>query len=264
MAKLKFEKGTSFGLKKAHSLATVSLLAYDDREDIERQVIDGWNFDDFQFIESDGVQDTQGFAMADAHRIVIAFRGTEPIVEDWLTNLDFDLAPGPFGGSVHDGFNRALDAVWRQVDRTISRFRHNTPKSIWFTGHSLGAALATLAVARRRDADQRVDGLYTFGQPRTGDRTFARNFNADFKAQTFRFVNNNDVVTRIPPRSAGYSHVGSLKYLTEGGELVDDIGWWWEFLDRMRGRIEDIFEWGSDGLKDHSMNAYAATLGELI
>jgi triacylglycerol lipase len=260
MAKLKFGSGTSFGLKKAHSLAKASLLAYDDPANIEKQVIDVWKFDNLQFFHKD---DTQGYAMVDAKRIVIAFRGTEPILVDWLTNLDFDLAPGPFGGEVHRGFTQALDAVWTQVDRTISRFRQNTPKSIWFTGHSLGAALATLAAARRRDADQRVDGLYTFGQPRTGDCQFARNFNADFKTQTFRFVNNNDVVTRIPPRSAGYSHVGSLKYLNESGELVDDVGWWWEFLDRMRGRIEDIFEWGADGLRDHSMDAYATLIGEL-
>jgi len=260
MAKLKFESGTSFGLQKAFSLAKASLLAYEDPADIEKQVRDVWKFDDFQFFDEGK---TQGFAMADAKRIVIAFRGTEPTLEEWLNNLDFDLVPGPFGGEVHDGFSGALDAVWTQVDRTISRFRQNASKSIWITGHSLGAALATLAAARRRDADQRVDGLYTFGQPRTGDRTFARNFNADFKTQTFRFVNNNDVVTRIPPRSLGYSHAGSLKYLTEEGELEDDIGSWWGFLDRMRGRIEDIFEWGSDCLKDHSMSAYATLIGEL-
>ena len=260
MAKLGFESGTAFGLKKADSLAKASLLAYDDPAAIEKQVINVWKFDKFQFFDN---SDSQGYAMADAKRIVIVFRGTEPVLEDWLTDLDFDLVQGPFDGKVHHGFSQALDDIWTQVDRTISRFRQNTPKSIWITGHSLGAALATLATARRRDADQRVDGLCTFGQPRTGDRTFARNFNADFKAQTFRFVNNNDIVTRVPTRSTGFSHVGTLKYLTEGGKLEDDICWWWEFLDRMRGRFEDLFEWGSDGLKDHSMKAYAKVIGEL-
>ena len=40
--------------------------------------------------------------------------------------------------------------------------------SVWYTGHSLGGALASLATAQMRRQEVPVDGLYTFGQPRTG------------------------------------------------------------------------------------------------
>lgn len=55
---------------------------------------------------------------------------------------------------------------------------------------------------------RQAKGLYTFGQPRTGDREFARKPDADFEQQTFRYVNNNDIVTRVPFRAMNYSHVG--------------------------------------------------------
>ncbi|MCA9453043.1 MAG: hypothetical protein KC584_10520, partial [Nitrospira sp.] len=61
-------------------------------------------------------------------------------------------------------------------------------RTFWFTGHSLGAALATLAADRYGD----VQGLYTFGSPLVGDEGFAR----DFYVSGYRFVNNNDVVAR--------------------------------------------------------------------
>ena len=85
---------------------------------------------------------------------------------------------------------------------------------------------------------------------------FAENFNHALKAYSFRFVNNNDIVTRVPPRELQYSHVGTLKYFTEGKQLSDGMDDWSMFLDRMHGRISDILEWGTDGLKDHDMHNY--------
>ena len=254
---------TAFNLKNAYSLAMAAKLAYQDEKDIKETVINKWGLQEFRFFDAD--DGTQGFAMSNDKIIVVVFRGTEPDqIEDWVTNLELDLVDGPLEGKVHRGFYTALNSVWQKIERTIAGLRANKPKSLWFTGHSLGAALATLAVARLRDEDRPVDGLYTFGQPRTGDRTFARNFNLEFKPYAFRFVNNNDIVTRIPPRSLKYSHVGTFKYFTEGGQLVDDIGWWNRFLDRMRGRVEDILEWGTDGIKDHYMTEYQRLVKEAL
>lgn len=256
MSKFKFVHNTTgFNLQNAHSLAMTANLAYQKERDIENTVKKEWKFKDFRFFSSS--EDTQGFVMSNDEIIAVAFRGTEPDkIKDWLTDLDFNLVDGPMEGKVHDGFYTALGSVWKKIERTIAEFRANKPKSLWFTGHSLGAALATLAVACFRDDDRPVDGLYTFGQPRTGDRTFARNFNFEFKPCAFRFVNNNDIVTRTPPRALKYSHVGTFKYFTEPGELIHDIAWWNRFLDRMHGRSEDILEWGTDGIKDHSMESY--------
>jgi triacylglycerol lipase len=253
---------TGFKLQNALAMAWAAELAYDEESRIRETAIGHWGCDGFRFFARKG---TQGFVASNQRAVVVAFRGTEPDRrEDWITDLQLDLAKGPLGGRVHAGFQRGLNAVWKDVDRTIQELRDHKAKSLWFTGHSLGAALATLAVARLVELDRPVYGLYTFGSPRVGDRKFSRNFNFEYRPRAFRFVNNNDTVTRIPPRSAGYSHVGTFRYLTEQGELEDDMGWWYQFLDRVSGRLEDFHQWGTDGLKDHSISRYRACLEKLV
>lgn len=68
-------------------------------------------------------------------------------IEDWMTDLNFGLVPGPVGGQVHEGFYESIQEVWSPVQRTLARFRENKPKSLWFTGHSLGAALWWMILA---------------------------------------------------------------------------------------------------------------------
>ncbi len=243
---------TAFNWHNAYACAMASSLAYAKPDDIAIQA-KKWGAQS-QFISSNG---TQAFVMSTDTLVLVAFRGTETDqIEDVITDLNLELVPGPWEGEVHEGFHDAVQQVWKKIEMTIARFRQNREKSLWFTGHSLGAGLATLGVARFLEEDRAVDGLYTFGQPRTGDRRFAREFDHEFKSCTFRFVNNNDIVTRIPPRSLGYRHVGTFRYFDEPGNYHEDISRWNRFLDRMRGRIEDILEWGTDGVKDHSMTEY--------
>lgn len=190
--------------------------------------------------------------------LVLAFRGTEGKIADWMTDLDVGLVGGP-GGMVHEGFMHALGLVWRDIWRWIAQNCGN--RALWTTGHSLGAALAMLATARLRlEKDQPVIGLYTFGQPRTGDRDFARTFDADFGRQTFGYVNNNDIVPRVPFRSMRYSHAGTFCYFNEAGDQVDGISWWDKLLDRVQGRMQDLLAPKTDGIKDHAMTNYIAAL----
>ena len=116
--------------------------------------------------------------------------------------------------------------------------------------------MATLAAAQLIHADQPFYGVYTFGQPRCGDRDFARVFNLEAKDRFFRFQNNNDIVTRVPARVMGYSHVGKFIYISAKQDLSMDIGWWYQFVDSIRGAVEDIGEKGIDGVKDHDVDKY--------
>ena len=116
--------------------------------------------------------------------------------------------------------------------------------------------MATLSAAQLIHADEPFNGVYTFGQPRCGDREFARVFNMEAKGRFFRFQNNNDIVTRVPARITGYSHVGTFIYITSKGQLDADIGWWHRFLDTVKGAVEDLGNTGIDAVKDHRMDKY--------
>lgn len=194
--------------------------------------------------------------------IVAAFRGTNELA-DWWDNVNAFSSPGPFG-EVHQGFQGALMDVWPAMRAKLREFRHKspTPLPLWLTGHSLGGAMATLAAAQLIRADEPFNGVYTFGQPRCGDRDFARIFNIEAKNRFFRFQNNNDIVTRCPARIMGYSHVGSFIYISADGELDSDIGLWNQFLDAAKGAMENIGKLGIDGISDHNMENYLSAIKE--
>jgi triacylglycerol lipase len=251
----------SFSLINALQLARSAQLVYSAGEEVEQEVIRDWGFRDFDFFD---VRGTQGMIAANRDIVLVSFRGTEQdAYSDWMTDLNAELVPGPMKGYVHGGFYDALSQVWMHIDKAVKRFDRRQSKSLWVTGHSLGASLATLAVARWLERGREVSGLYTFGQPRTGDSDFARNFNFDFKSKAFRFVNNKDLVTRIPPRAFGYSHLGTFKYFTESGVLEDSIGWWNEFLDSWSFRSEDYFLSFNVGIEDHSMDMYHQLISQV-
>lgn len=250
--------------KIALTLAKAAKLAYFAPEDVIPFVKQTWHFTDCQFLNE---KETQAYLMVNDQVIIVAFRGSTEQA-DWLNNLKCLMPESDAFGKVHPGFRYALDHLWQKsygknskgeemrfLDY-IKQLQLQKPRSLWFTGHSLGGALATLAVARLREKDIPVYGLYTFGSPRVGDRAFERTFNADFKSKSFRFVNNNDTVTRIPPREMGYSHVGTFLYFTATGQIKTDPYFWLQFLDRVQGSMDDFMKPGLDCINDHRIDCY--------
>jgi hypothetical protein len=117
---------------------------------------------------------------------------------------------------VHPGFARAFQDVWNLAEPRLAEIQQRDPsKPIWLTGHSLGAALATLAAHKLgRDV---VSALYTFGSPAVGDSTFA----SELDVPTFRFVNNSDLIARLPPSLPleDYQPVGELHFIDSSGAI---------------------------------------------
>jgi triacylglycerol lipase len=222
----------------AFALAYAAQLAYEDEAPV-KAALQQWGFDSdrFKFLNS---SDTQRFVTATDEMILVSFRGTQSNdIWDWMTDADIILRPF-VAGMVHKGFYEGLEDVWSDMNWAITQFQ-DQGQSLWFAGHSLGAALACLAVARLIfEQHKPINGLYTFGQPRTGDFAFSRDFDHEFGGRTFRFVNNADIVTRIPPRVLGYSHVGQLLFFDKKGKLQTDEGWWNKFLNEVKVGIEGL------------------------
>jgi triacylglycerol lipase len=221
---------TAFEPVNAWRLADAALLAYCDWDVVEaRLAAIGLAAEFF-----DG-RSSQGFAAydpgADGRFVILAFRGTEVkgafsrILHDILADsraLPVDCGPL---GKLHRGFRDALDEVWAgpaphpSLRDLLARLDPTGRRHVWLTGHSLGAAVATLAAQRQG----RVQGLYTFGSPRVGDARFA----AGFHVPAWRFVNHQDVVPHLPPRLSPffpYGHVGELKYIDGAGQVGPEPG----------------------------------------
>jgi triacylglycerol lipase len=257
----KFDPNTTkYDADNALVLADAARIAYLDEAEARAVVTGQWKLPNFAYVDNRKTA-TQAIVMGNRDFVIVAFRGTQPkALKDWITDAKFAFQrKGPVG-EVHRGFWDAFDSVRDEVQGHIDRFRDNA-QSLWFTGHSLGAALAVLAVAQLRlRHDRPVNGLYTFGQPRVGDADFCAAFNNDFGTRTFRFVNNNDIVTRVPPRTKFYRDVGRVLYFDASGNLRDDISWWNKFLETVKGLEADFGKFGPDNIKDHSSDGYAELL----
>jgi len=253
-----------FCLQTAYGLAIAAEAVYESAAKTLSLAVDSWGAQQAEFFDE---SDTQAVVASNRMSTLVSFRGTQSnSLADWLTDIDADLVPGPMGGEVHVGFYDALSDVWKAIDDYVKLTDPLGRKHLFVTGHSLGGALAMLATARWHEEGRKVSGMYTFGQPRVGDRTFKRNFDFALKPYAFRLVNNNDIVTRLPQEAFGYYHGGVQQYLSdEGLELLRNISAWRIFLDRWKGRFRRLLLGeGIDDFADHSMINYRQRLEDML
>ena len=157
-------------------------------------------------------------------------------------------------GKVHRGFKQEVDDLWSYLEEGLQQ---NT-KPLWFTGHSLGGAMATICAGRclLSHVKSEPEGLFTYGSPRVGCKKYVNYTDVPH----FRWVNNNDVVTRVPPVWLGYRHCGTEMYLDRHGKLKDIQGWR-RVSDRAQGLLKEFTtKFRVDYLSDHSIQDYVDLL----
>ncbi len=205
---------------------------------------------------------TQGFVARGADYVVVSFRGTQPDEHaDIKADVNLPLVDFPAGGRVHRGFEAALKIVWADIEGVLKGL---SDLPVWFTGHSLGAALATVAVAQR--TGMKSDRLVTFGSPRVGNQAFV-----DLLANvpTFRYVDGADLVTMLPPEVL-YRHTGTMVFVSETEPAVVNpsapfvrkyrfksiVRYWLRFPIFRRGEVK------MRSLVDHAVVNYTAAIGK--
>jgi len=199
------------------------------------------------------------FVLEDANDIIVACRGTE--VKEWSdiqVDLTIDLVPSRTGiGQVHRGFRRYVDNVWYIVrDHVLD----NPNKKLWLTGHSLGAAMATLMAKRfaTEPVSHPVEALFTYGSPRVGNRSYINTFNE--KVVHHRWVNDGDIVTKVP-FSPWYYHCGKLHHISSNGKVTinyDRKPVWSRILSLLLPHGIFKLMWGD--IQDHSSETYVKQL----
>jgi hypothetical protein len=172
---------------------------------------------------------TDGLAM-------VAFRGTQPEeVSDIATDIQFNRVQWQQGaGTVHAGFAKAALALMGPVQQWLQS--EAVPREhLMLTGHSLGAALATLLATVFQPAQ-----LVTIGSPRVGDRAFAASFGG---IDSTRFVDCCDAVTEIPPEGLHYSHVTPMTYISRAGVVEPGFDSTAISADRSSARAEYLIDY---------------------
>jgi len=258
-----FDSNTSrYNGENALVLADCAKLSYVEDVEVIRDALNIQGLNKFEFFDGKKTG-TQAYIAGNDKLIIVAFRGTQITqIKDLKTDAELRLMAGPIG-QVHAGFYQGLKEIWGDENHAgmlafLNRILDND-QSVWFCGHSLGAALATLAAAEYVFKNNgNINGLYTIGQPRTGNFSFAKQFDKALLTKSYRFINNNDVVTRVPIPGIflKYTHIGNALYLDTEGNLHDSISWWMKGMDMFKGIVTNIGKLGPDNLKDHSAGKY--------
>lgn len=204
-------------------------------------------FPEIRFYDHDGAQ---AYIFANGDDAVVTFRGTEP--NDWRdvkADLDLGKAMGETIGWVHRGFKREVDELWPRLEQALV----NNTRTLWFSGHSLGGAMAAICAGRCRLSYIRSNprALFTYGSPRVGNRRYVNYV----QLEAYRWVNNNDIVPRLPPAWLGFRHKGREVYLNAYGKIRNLTGWQ-RVKDRWRGFVRGVREGRIDFFSDHSINRY--------
>lgn len=222
-------------------LAQFSNLAYNDNQE----------FPGYKSILIDK-KGSQAYFLFNIDTIIVVCRGTQ--VTEWqdiVADIRFKLVPSSSGiGKVHKGFKASVDNVW---DDLVKLFKKYPNRRVYLTGHSLGAAMATLMAARCH----RTEGipnpiLYTFGSPKVGNCTYVK-FMDSLNIEHHRFVNNTDIVTRNP--IFPYKHHGKLMYFDHDGNLID-LNSWQTVKDRLKGFWLGLKKGKLNLLDNHFMVGY--------
>jgi len=195
-------------LALAAEMARVAYIGFDraaaERTRAER-ILARAGFPRVEFISAGG---TECFVARDdaAALTFVAFRGTAGL-RDIVTDLMTWRVRWTPGGRVHAGFAGALRRVWHPLLQSLT---HHSGRLV-FTGHSLGAGLATLAATLLPPA-----AVYAFGSPRVGNRAFADLLR---DIEIHRIVGCADLVCSVPPAWLGFVHAGAGDYADRDGTL---------------------------------------------
>ena len=229
-----------------HLFANISAITYDNPKESKNK-FKSFGFTVVEFFDINGAQ---AYLLKDTNGIhVLSFRGTEVSQKsDILADLKAGKNLEACGGKVHVGFKGEINKIWPAIEKAIANI-----DTLYVTGHSLGAAMATIAASRMQS---KVTALVTFGSPRVGNLEFVNSL----MVTHYRVQNNCDDVTKVPFRLSGFRHHGTHKYMNYYGEFRD-LTPWQRVKDMARSRLRARAKGQKFiGVFDHLMANYIAKL----
>ena len=245
--------------------AVLSELVYlDDRDYMEEKLASmGWELVTVLSFKSTG---TYIIVIKKKDFLFVIGRGTEiTSIRDIKTDIQIvPIVTDTFEGRVHKGFYSSFsDAILAVKKILIEQAEKEPYLKIYFTGHSLGAALVSLLYVNLHNYSVLRPFLkkcITFGCPKIGDKKFSMNNNFA-PDDLIRVVNFNDIVPRRPKLFRlifGYRHCGIEYYLDRKHVMHIVPSWKKKCCLTIRGIFSRGFIFAC--VKNHSMAEYIKSI----
>ncbi|MCM1001419.1 MAG: lipase family protein, partial [Wolbachia endosymbiont of Melophagus ovinus] len=195
-----------------------------------------------------------GFVFIKDKEITIAYRGTKDF-DDVITDVSAAFTPEflPGGGKMHSGFHNAFKDSWSSLGRILEdhakkQLLETKDFRINCTGHSMGAALATItALYLKKVKSAEHVRVATFGSPRVFDSRGAEIYEKLLGENTIRVTNLSDPIPMFPLGSMGFKHVGEPLKIKTGNFIVNClvtdlhiVGKYYHKTDTYYGCIQDM------------------------
>ncbi|CAG7928653.1 unnamed protein product [Penicillium olsonii] len=170
----------------------------------------------FYDFSNDTITDTAGFIAVDDIKkaIVLAFRGSYS-VRNWIADASFPYTSTGIctGCEAELGFWGSWKAVRENIQSQLhDAFSQNSDYELIVTGHSLGAAIASLAAADLRSNGYPEAKMYAYAAPRVANAKLAKHITD--QGNNYRFTHINDPVPKLPLLAMGYVHISPEYYIT--------------------------------------------------
>jgi hypothetical protein len=162
---------------------------------------------------------------------IAAFRGSVNS-RNWFSDLKFWENSWPPAEWTHDAVHKCANCevhagyagAYAELREELLKAYHSLDcEELAFTGHSLGAAVATVAAMDARMHGRTVRKVYTFGSPLVGNEAFANMFNKLAKDDcvdppSWRIVHHDDPVPHLEGPFENFHHVDrEVFYIKDSG-----------------------------------------------
>jgi len=228
---------TAFDEDRMRSFAELAGVAY-----CQPSLIDDWtcrNCGQSGFEVESGkvrVMDNKSFWQENSTRVVVgklkdvnscfvSFRGSSDTA-NWISDflaLQIGAPDEPFPGCtgcyVHLGFWQVWEAHVAGVKSALLDYGCGPTSSngVMVMGHSMGAAVAHLAMYTLHQLGFHITEAYTFESPRVGNQAYVDAFEDLFldRIPMYRMTHNRDIVVHVPMSWLGYVHVRQEVFYNE-------------------------------------------------
>ncbi len=194
-----FDDSEGFSLESAYMMLNATDLSYLNEKE-SSEALESWGFANYDHIrENNKKKPSNGFVAESDEFTLVVLRGTANIGDGLMDIFFAPIEPKDeaFEGKYHRGFLRIYKKRIIAIKEILNRLNISKDKKMIVSGHSMGAAVASLVAHKLYSEGYNVHSIYALSMPRVGNAE-ANDFLAKDDYLKYQFSHKKDFVSHLP------------------------------------------------------------------